>query len=590
MTDIEDIVIQRAEYPTRLVANTYLVVGIAILLLSSMIETSTLSRYLIGTLVEFLLAALALIALRLEKLSVKKTARLSWPAAQEILLAVAAAPGLWITGVMLNLVSVFVLGYVTPVPPSQFPTTIAEAAALMLATLVAAPLCEELIFRGYVQRAYERKRVWVGVLAGGFIFALYHLRFQGVAAIIPVALALSFIAWRTGSLIPGIALHAAYNAIATILLVSTSFLPMQVTGALTGTIACLSVLMTPLSLVALFLLWKRTWPSPHRPVPQPKVWLRWAWILPLVGLSVIYGYSAVSEVLIGRFPETVFNDPLKLEAPPASWDGLTHWRYTIQNQLGDELGEATCSRRQEDSRYTLSCEAEHEGYDLSNRFPFLEGWQPLVPSDGDTQAAPPWWPAGLPRLESLVRTEPQAWTLSAVWDSPDLAVQAFTMTTEAQEAGQTTMSYERAPESPDIEVTTPTGSSAVALPTEPALMAFEWVWRLSALPFEVGYGGDATLVALQNDTGAKAYEAFVQVRGGEPAWTPAGTFVAWKVVVSWEDGAGRKKTQTAWYDAQPPHTLVRFDDGVVSYVLATVDTADQVVETEAYAVLLRGRK
>ena len=77
--DSERRVTSRSEHPTRLVANIYLVVGIALLLVSSVIETDTLQRYLIGTGVEIGLAALALLAMRFEKLPIKRTARLHWP-------------------------------------------------------------------------------------------------------------------------------------------------------------------------------------------------------------------------------------------------------------------------------------------------------------------------------------------------------------------------------------------------------------------------------------------------------------------------------------------------------------------------------
>lgn len=587
MTDTDEKVGSRGEYPTRLVANIFLVAGIAILLVSSLIEGDTLSRYLVGTVVEFLLAGLAILAMRIEGLSIKRTARLAWPASREILLAVAAAPGLWIVGVVLNIVSMVVLGYVTPVPPSQFPSTVPESLALMLATLVAAPLCEELMFRGYVQRAYERRRVWIGVVAGGLIFALYHLRFQGVAAITPVALALSLIAWRTGSLVPGIALHAAYNAIATVLLVTTSFLPMQITGALTGTLVCLGILLTPLSLAALVMLWNQTDPSPHSPVPQPRVWLRWAWLVPLVGLAGVYGYSAVTEVLIGRFPRVIFNDALDLERPAETWDDAVLWQYEVQNQLGDALGTASCSRSLQagEALFSLSCTADHEGFSLSERFPFLDGMQGAGPMEPDGQNSPPWWPEDLPSLGSLTGAVPQSWQLSVAWDRTDLAVRTLTATTTTPDAAATTITYSRASEPGEIQVTSSAVTDTIALPSDSVLMAYEWAWRLSALPFEVAYGGETTFVVIEPDGSATAYDAFVNVRGGEPTWTPAGTFVAWKVIVSWEGEQGRERRQTAWYDAESPHTLVRFDDGSVSYVLATADPTPLPPETEAYAVL-----
>ncbi|MCD6286888.1 MAG: CPBP family intramembrane metalloprotease, partial [Anaerolineae bacterium] len=188
------------EYPSRLAANVYLAVGIAILILSSRPETRTLTRYAIGIAVEVALAGLAFLFMRAERLDLVATARLRKPQLREVGLAILAVPGLWVAGVLLNLLSALVLGYTTPATPSQYPSTLLEAVAMAITTMFVAPLCEELMFRGYVQRAYERRNVWVGVAVGGIIFALFHLRFQGAPALLPVAIALSLIAWRTGSI------------------------------------------------------------------------------------------------------------------------------------------------------------------------------------------------------------------------------------------------------------------------------------------------------------------------------------------------------------------------------------------------------
>ena len=45
------------------------------------------------------------------------------------------------------------------------------------------------MFRGYVQRAYDRGKPLTGIMVGGLIFALYHLQFQGLFALLPVAFA-----------------------------------------------------------------------------------------------------------------------------------------------------------------------------------------------------------------------------------------------------------------------------------------------------------------------------------------------------------------------------------------------------------------
>ena len=81
---------------------------------------------------------------------------------------------------------------------------------LMLAVTPA--ICEELIFRGYAQRQFERAGPAVGVALSGVLFALYHLRPSQVLPLAAIGLYLAYLTWRTGSLWPAVAAHFANNA------------------------------------------------------------------------------------------------------------------------------------------------------------------------------------------------------------------------------------------------------------------------------------------------------------------------------------------------------------------------------------------
>ena len=106
-------------------------------------------------------------------------------------------------------------------------------------------------------------------------------------------------------------------------------------------------------------------------------------------------------------------------------------------------------------------------------------------------------------------------------------------------------------------------AETLSLPAN-ALLEGEWPWRLSALDFNLGMSWKATL-AWPNRWSAQdqrnvptAQDIVLTVQGAEPIATPAGNFIAWKVKVG---------NQTAWYDADFPHTLLRYDNGLVSYLL-----------------------
>jgi hypothetical protein len=99
-----------------------------------------------------------------------------------------------------------------------------------------------------------------------------------------------------------------------------------------------------------------------------------------------------------------------------------------------------------------------------------------------------------------------------------------------------------------------------------ALVVDEWPWRLAALPFSLGYGRQTSLAwphkwdpALQASPPGLE-EAVVLVRGVEPLAGPEGPVEAWRVTVGGE--------QTAWYAAEAPHSLMRYEAGMLTYVLA----------------------
>jgi hypothetical protein len=97
------------------------------------------------------------------------------------------------------------------------------------------------------------------------------------------------------------------------------------------------------------------------------------------------------------------------------------------------------------------------------------------------------------------------------------------------------------------------------------LMIGEWPWRLSAVPFGLAYSREATLAwpcrsaeGIEGRAPAKQV-GFVVVRTAEEVSTPAGEFVTWRVSV------GDK--YTAWYTVEAPHTLVAYNDDMVTWQL-----------------------
>ncbi|MFB6098333.1 MAG: type II CAAX prenyl endopeptidase Rce1 family protein, partial [Salinibacter sp.] len=76
-------------------------------------------------------------------------------------------------------------------------------------------LCEEVLFRGYAQRQFERALGPAGgILLAGGMFGLYHLRPSQVLPLILLGLFMAYLTWRTGSLLPAIGVHVLHNGLA----------------------------------------------------------------------------------------------------------------------------------------------------------------------------------------------------------------------------------------------------------------------------------------------------------------------------------------------------------------------------------------
>ena len=76
-------------------------------------------------------------------------------------------------------------------------------------------ICEELLFRGYAQRQFERGAGPVGgILLSGIIFGAYHLRPSQLLPLVVLGVYLAYLTWRTGSLWPAVLVHIAHNGLA----------------------------------------------------------------------------------------------------------------------------------------------------------------------------------------------------------------------------------------------------------------------------------------------------------------------------------------------------------------------------------------
>ncbi|MEX0613170.1 MAG: CPBP family intramembrane glutamic endopeptidase [Pirellulales bacterium] len=109
-------------------------------------------------------------------------------------------------------------GLATVIPPDPSVERLYRAMTLPIAVpfvlfIALAPgFMEELLFRGYMQRRLlERWSAWPAILVTSLLFAILHITPHAIAVALPVGIWFGVVAWRTGSVWPGILGHAFVN-------------------------------------------------------------------------------------------------------------------------------------------------------------------------------------------------------------------------------------------------------------------------------------------------------------------------------------------------------------------------------------------
>lgn len=95
-------------------------------------------------------------------------------------------------------------------------TSIFNGLIIIITTAIIAPLVEEMLFRGYLQKVLEDnwQDITKAILVTSLFFALVHMNPYWIVQIYLLGLVLGYLAWRTNSIIPGLILHGLNNGFA----------------------------------------------------------------------------------------------------------------------------------------------------------------------------------------------------------------------------------------------------------------------------------------------------------------------------------------------------------------------------------------
>ncbi len=150
----------------------------------------------------------------------------------------------------------------TPLPYAAFsssmPQNLFQFLILSLCTVIIAPLCEEVIFRGFLLKPMRKYGDLTAILVSAVIFALFHGNVDQLAYALISGIFLGIIVVRSNSILPSIILHSANNLIVSVI----SYMPKDIFGqeqteTVTAALWVMNTILTaviPLGIIAAVIL------------------------------------------------------------------------------------------------------------------------------------------------------------------------------------------------------------------------------------------------------------------------------------------------------------------------------------------------
>ncbi|WP_138432196.1 CPBP family intramembrane glutamic endopeptidase [Fodinibius saliphilus] len=73
-------------------------------------------------------------------------------------------------------------------------------------------ICEEVLYRGYVLRAFEKSwGIWPAIIVSGLFFGMYHVQPTNLLPLATLGMVFAFITWTSRSIIPAMVAHLVNN-------------------------------------------------------------------------------------------------------------------------------------------------------------------------------------------------------------------------------------------------------------------------------------------------------------------------------------------------------------------------------------------
>lgn len=177
------------------------------------------SMYAVVIINELLIAGSVLVYCIVKKIDLKETFRIRKLQLRPALLIILLSVPLFIAATMLNNLVVYVLQFIAELPPQNLPIpkSPGELAVGILVIGLMPGVCEELMHRGFLLTAYERRGSYRAVVFVSILFGLFHFDITNLIGPIFLGLVFGYYVVRTGSIFAGMLAHFLNNAVAEVI-------------------------------------------------------------------------------------------------------------------------------------------------------------------------------------------------------------------------------------------------------------------------------------------------------------------------------------------------------------------------------------
>lgn len=175
--------------------------------------------YTIVLINESMIAGFVIVYCLVKKINLKETFRLNkLRLAPALLIIVTTIPAFFVA-TMLNGIVIYLLQFIGEIPSQGIPVPQNPAElALGIAIIGIAPgICEELMHRGFLLKAYEKRGSYKAVIMVSILFGLFHFDITNLAGPIFLGLIIGYYVVRTDSIFAGMLAHFLNNSFAEII-------------------------------------------------------------------------------------------------------------------------------------------------------------------------------------------------------------------------------------------------------------------------------------------------------------------------------------------------------------------------------------